>query len=50
MKSKDVLCGLAIAVFLQLGVLAASAQTNIYLFSGPETNITLNPGTYIASV
>src|ERR1035438_8745826 len=39
--------GLAIAVILQLGVLAGSAQTNIYLFSGSKTNITLNPGTYI---
>jgi hypothetical protein len=47
MKSKNVLCGLATAVVLQLGVLAVSAQTNIYLFSGSETNITLNPGTYI---
>jgi len=35
------------AVVLQFGVLAGSAQTNIYLFSGSETNITLNPGTYI---
>jgi hypothetical protein len=28
-------------------MLAGSAQTNIYLFSGSKTNITLNPGTYI---
>ena len=35
------------AVVLQLGVLAGSAQTNLYLFSGSEANITLNPGTYI---
>jgi hypothetical protein len=35
------------AVVLQLGVLAGSAQTNIYLYSESETNITLNPGTYI---
>jgi hypothetical protein len=34
------------AVVLQLGVLAGSAQTNLYLFSGSETNITLNPGIY----
>jgi hypothetical protein len=34
-------------VVLQLGMLAASAQTNIYLYSGSETNITLNPGTYV---
>ncbi len=47
MKSKNALCGLSIAVFLQLGVLAGCAQTDIYLFSGSETNITLNPGFYI---
>jgi hypothetical protein len=47
MKTKNALCGLAMAVVLQLGVLAGSAQTNIYLFSGSETNITLPPGTYI---
>jgi hypothetical protein len=47
MKSKNALCGLSMAVVLHLGVLAGSAQTNIYLFSGSETNITLNPGTYI---
>jgi len=47
MKSKDVLGGLALAVALQLGMLAGSAQTNIYLFTGSETNITLPPGTYI---
>src|ERR1039457_5193452 len=39
--------GLAIAVALQLGMLAGSAQTNIYLFSRSKTNITLPPGTYI---
>src|ERR1039457_5379805 len=47
MKSKNAIRGLAIAVALQLGMLAGSAQTNIYLFSGSETNITLPPGTYI---
>jgi hypothetical protein len=47
MKSKNSLCGLSMAVVLQLGVLAGSAQTNLYLFSGSEANITLNPGTYI---
>jgi hypothetical protein len=47
MKTKNALCGLAIAVALQMGMLAGSAQTNIYLFSGSETNITLPPGTYI---
>src|SRR5580692_6455460 len=36
-----------VAVVLQLGMQAGSAQTNIYLFSGAETNITLPPGTYI---
>jgi hypothetical protein len=44
MKSKNVLCGLAMAVVLQLGVLAVSAQTNIYLYGGSLTNITLKPG------
>src|SRR5208282_3057782 len=47
MKSKHVLCGLSMAVILHFGVLAGSSQTNIYLFSGSLTNITLNPGTYI---
>jgi hypothetical protein len=47
MKTKIPLCGLAMAVVLQLGMLAGSAQTNRYLFSGSEMNITLNPGTYI---
>jgi hypothetical protein len=32
MKPKNALCGLAMAVVFQLGVLAGSAQTNIYLF------------------
>jgi hypothetical protein len=47
MKSKKFSHGFLLAVILQLGVLAGSAQTNIYLYSGSETNITLNPGTYI---
>ncbi len=47
MKTKNILCGFSIAVALQLGMLAGSAQTNLYLFSGSETNITLPPGTYI---
>jgi hypothetical protein len=47
MKSKNVLCGLSMAVILQLGMLAGSAQTNIYLYTGYETNITLAAGTYI---
>ena len=50
MKSINTFCGLAMAVVLQLGVLAGSAQTNIYVFSGSETNITLNPGIYIITV
>jgi hypothetical protein len=36
----------AVALVLLSGVLAGSAQTNDYLYSGSETNITLNPGTY----
>jgi hypothetical protein len=40
-------CALSLAVVLQLSVLAGSAQTNIYLYSGSLTNITLNVGTYI---
>jgi hypothetical protein len=36
----------AVALVLQFGVLAGSAQTGIYLFSGSEMTITLNPGTY----
>src|SRR5208283_3358477 len=35
-----------VAVVLQFGVLAGSAQTGQYLYSGSETTITLNPGTY----
>jgi hypothetical protein len=47
MNSKNILCGLSIAVILHFGVLAGSAQTNIYLYSGSKTNLTLPPGTYI---
>lgn len=47
MKPKNALCSLFMVLVLHLGVLAGSAQTNIYLFSGSETNIILNPGTYI---
>jgi Glycine rich protein len=47
MKTKNALRGVAIAVVLQLGMLGGSAQTNIYLFSGSERNITLPPGIYI---
>jgi hypothetical protein len=41
------LCGVGVAVVLQLGVLACSAQANSYRYTGSETNVTLNPGTYI---
>lgn len=47
MKSKNALCNLSIAVVLLLGVLAVSAQTTKYLYTGSETNITLPHGTYI---
>jgi len=39
-----VVCG--VAGVMQLGVLAASAQTGNYLYSGSEQTITLNPGLY----
>jgi hypothetical protein len=35
-----------VALILLFGVLAGSAQTNKYLFTGSETNITLTPGIY----
>lgn len=35
-----------VAPILLFGVLASSAQTNKYLFTGSETNITLRPGLY----
>ncbi len=47
MKSKTILCGVGVAVVLQLGVLAGSARADIFLYSGLETNVTLDPGTYI---
>src|SRR5690348_13970991 len=37
---------LPVAVVLQFGVLAGSAQTGIYLYTGFEMTINLNPGTY----
>src|SRR5271168_1532917 len=46
MKPKNAISVLAVAVVLQFGVLASSAQTGQYLFSGSEATITLNPGTY----
>ena len=36
----------SVALVFQFGVLASSAQTGIYLYSGSETTINLNPGTY----
>src|SRR5271154_6159669 len=36
----------AVALVLQFGVLAGSAQTGQYLFTGSETTITLDPGIY----
>ena len=53
MKSKNMLCGVGVAVVLQWGVLAGSAQADTYrysgtsMFSGSERNITLTAGTYI---
>ena len=47
MKTRNTLRGLALAAVLRLGMLAGSAQTNKYLYTGTETNITLPPGTYI---
>jgi hypothetical protein len=35
-----------VAPILLFGALAGSAQTSIYLFTGSETNITVDPGTY----
>jgi Immunoglobulin domain/PKD domain/Immunoglobulin I-set domain len=37
---------LLVAIFLGFLALKAAAQTNIYLYSGDATNITLSPGTY----
>src|SRR5204863_6630185 len=39
-----------ICSILLFGVLASSAQTNTYLFTGSKTNITLNPGHYQITV
>ena len=35
-----------VAIVLQFGMLAGYAQTGTYLFTGSETTLTLNPGTY----
>ena len=36
----------AVALVLLVGALAGSAQTGIYLYTGSESTITLNPGLY----
>jgi Immunoglobulin domain len=46
LKTKKAFCFLVAAVTLLFGVLACSAQTGAYLFTGSETNITLEPGSY----
>jgi hypothetical protein len=46
MKFKPTLRGVAIAAVLQLGVRAVPAQTTEYLYSGSETHVALNLGTY----
>jgi hypothetical protein len=43
-RSLGMVC--AVAVVLHFGMLASSAQTGIYLYTGSMTTITLNPGTY----
>jgi len=47
MKTKNVLCGLALAVVLQLGLLAGSAQNYIYSYTG--NNFTSDSGPYTTS-
>ena len=46
LKTKNNILCFLVAVALLLEVLACSAQTGAYLFTGSETNITLGPGTY----
>jgi hypothetical protein len=46
MKSKKTGRIVAVAVTMQFGILASSAQTGEYLFTGSETTVNLNPGTY----
>ena len=46
LKAEKFFC-FTISVTLLFGTLACSAQTGAYLFTGSETNITLEPGTYI---
>jgi hypothetical protein len=45
MKTKNVLCGLAIAVVLQFGVLAGSAQTYTYTYTGNDFTSVTGPYT-----
>jgi hypothetical protein len=42
MKTKNALCGLVIAVVLQLGILAGSAQTYIYTYTGNDFTSVFN--------
>jgi hypothetical protein len=42
MKTKNVLCGLAMAVVLHLGVLAGSAQTYLYTYTGNDFTSVFN--------
>jgi hypothetical protein len=42
MKSKNALCGLSMAVVLHLGVLAGSAQTYIYTYTGNDFTSVFN--------
>jgi hypothetical protein len=46
MQSKNILHVIALALVIQFGVLAGSAQASQYLFTGSETTVTLNPGLY----
>jgi hypothetical protein len=46
MKSGNIVFGLCVAVILTFGALSGFAQTNQYVYTGAETNITLDPGTY----
>jgi hypothetical protein len=45
MKTKNILCGLAGAVVLQLGMLAGSAQTYIYTYTGNDFTSASGPYT-----
>jgi hypothetical protein len=45
MKTKNALCGLALAVVLHLGVLAGSAQTYIYTYTGNDFTSASGPYT-----